>query len=164
MRYVLATTMTVLAAAANIPANAQSGGDYCPKVPREQMIPVETVQQKVKEMGYEVRRTRFDDGCYKVYITEKTTGGEAERQSAPSSNTGHRRWPASPNAADDFNASIVANASPGPPSRKLATGSPAISRPRKEAKGAETGESERHAPSAIRPLKASLVISNLSMP
>jgi hypothetical protein len=83
MRYVLATAMTVLAAVANIPANAQSGGDYCPKVSREQMIPVETVQQKVKEMGYEVRRTRFDDGCYKVYIIEKTTGGEVEAYYSP---------------------------------------------------------------------------------
>lgn len=78
MRYVIATAMTVLAAVANISANAQSGGDYCPKIPREQMIPDETVQQKVKEMGYEVRRVRFDDGCFKVYITEKTTGGEVE--------------------------------------------------------------------------------------
>jgi hypothetical protein len=42
------------------------------------MIPVETVQKKVQEMGYEVRRVRLDDGCYKVYITEKTTGGEVE--------------------------------------------------------------------------------------
>jgi hypothetical protein len=25
-----------------------------------------------------VRRVRLDDGCYKVYITEKTTGGEVE--------------------------------------------------------------------------------------
>jgi hypothetical protein len=69
--------MTVLAVA-NIPANAQTGGDYCPKVAREQMIPVETVVQKVTGMGYEVRRVRFDDGCYKVYITDKTTGGEVE--------------------------------------------------------------------------------------
>jgi hypothetical protein len=45
-----------------------------PKVAREQMIPVETVQKKVQEMGYEVRRVRFDGGCY----TEKTTGGEVE--------------------------------------------------------------------------------------
>lgn len=78
MRYVLATAMSLLVATTIIPAAAQSGGDYCPKVPREQMIPIETVQQKVKEMGYEVRRVRFDDGCYKVYITEKTTGGEVE--------------------------------------------------------------------------------------
>jgi hypothetical protein len=42
------------------------------------MIPVETVQKKVQEMGYEVRRVRFDGGCYKVYITEKTTSGEVE--------------------------------------------------------------------------------------
>lgn len=78
MRYVLATAMTVLAASASMPASAQRGGDYCPKVAQEQMVPVETVEQKVKAMGYEVRRVRFDDGCFKVYITEKASGGEVE--------------------------------------------------------------------------------------
>ena len=76
--------MTVIATTVIIPAHAQSGGNYCPKVPREQMIPVEAVQQKVQEMGYEVRRVRFDDGCFKVYITEKTTGGEVEAYYDPS--------------------------------------------------------------------------------
>jgi hypothetical protein len=75
MRNILiATTLIGLSIA---PAFAQSG-NYCPKVSRGEMIPIETIQQKVKEMGYEVRRVRFDDGCYKVYITEKTTGGEVE--------------------------------------------------------------------------------------
>lgn len=78
MRNALIIGATVLSLSAGVPAFAQGGGDYCPKVPKEQMIPVETVQKKVQEMGYEVRRTRFDDGCYKVYITDKASGGEVE--------------------------------------------------------------------------------------
>lgn len=75
MRNVLiATTLIGLSTA---PAFAKSG-NYCPKISRGEMIPVETVQQKVKEMGYDIRRVRFDDGCYKVYITEKATGGEVK--------------------------------------------------------------------------------------
>ena len=33
---------------------------------------------KVEALGYVVRRTRIDDGCHKVYITDKASGGEVE--------------------------------------------------------------------------------------
>ena len=59
MRYSLATAMIVLATIASVPSSAQRSGDYCPKVAREQMIPVVTVQKKVHDMGYEVRRVRY---------------------------------------------------------------------------------------------------------
>jgi hypothetical protein len=53
-------------------------GDKCPTVPRDKWISVETLKAKVEALGYVVRRARIDDGCHKVYITDKASGGEVE--------------------------------------------------------------------------------------
>jgi len=85
MRNAFAVGVTVLALGIVGPTFAQQSGDYCPKVPREKMIAEEAVKKNVQNLGYEVRRVRFDDGCYKVYITEKTTGSEVEAYYDPAS-------------------------------------------------------------------------------
>ena len=53
-------------------------GDKCPTVSRDKWISVETLRAKVEALGYVVRRARIDDGCHKVYITDKASGGEVE--------------------------------------------------------------------------------------
>jgi hypothetical protein len=75
MRTVLLAASIVLVAGAATPVLAQ---DKCPTVPRDQWISVETLKTKVEALGYVVRRARVDDGCHKVYITDKASGGEVE--------------------------------------------------------------------------------------
>ena len=53
-------------------------GDKCPTVPRDKWISVETLKTQVEARGYVLRRARIDDGCHKVYITNKASGGEVE--------------------------------------------------------------------------------------
>jgi hypothetical protein len=78
MRTLLIAATAALGLGISAPAFAQGSGNYCSQVHPEQRIPAETVQKNVQEMGYDVRRVRFDGGCYKVYHTEKTTGGDVE--------------------------------------------------------------------------------------
>ena len=75
MRPVLIAATIVLVAGAAAPIMAQ---DKCPTVPRDQWMSIEALKAKVEALGYVVRRARVDDGCHKVYITEKASGGEVE--------------------------------------------------------------------------------------
>jgi hypothetical protein len=45
----------------------RSAGCYC-----------EALKTKVEALGYMVRRVKIDDGCHKIYITDKASGGEVE--------------------------------------------------------------------------------------
>jgi hypothetical protein len=53
-------------------------GDKCPTVQRDKWMSIEALKSKVEALGYVVRRARIDDGCHKVYITDKAGGGEVE--------------------------------------------------------------------------------------
>jgi hypothetical protein len=75
MRSVLTTVVTFLVMTIATPVVAQ---DKCPTVPRDQWMSIEVLKQKVQALGYDVRRARVDDGCHKVYITDKASGGEVE--------------------------------------------------------------------------------------
>jgi hypothetical protein len=76
----LRATIIVLMVSAAFPAMAQgiAQGDKCPTVPRDQWMSVEALKTKVEALGYMVRRVKIDDGCHKVYITDKASGGEVE--------------------------------------------------------------------------------------
>ncbi len=50
----------------------------CPIVPRDQWLSIDALKTTVEALGYVVRRARVDDGCHKVYITDKASGGEVE--------------------------------------------------------------------------------------
>jgi hypothetical protein len=75
----LCTAVIFLTLAGALQALGQGApGDKCPTVPRDKWMSVEILQAKVEALGYVVRRARIDDGCHKVYITDKASGGEVE--------------------------------------------------------------------------------------
>ena len=76
----LCTAVIILTLAGGFQAMGQNiaPGDKCPTVPRDKWISVGTLKAKVEALGYVVRRARIDDGCHKVYITDKASGGEVE--------------------------------------------------------------------------------------
>jgi hypothetical protein len=73
-----AVTFIILAGTLQALGQGTASGDKCPTVPRDKWISVETLKAKVEALGYAVRRARIDDGCHKVYITDKASGGEVE--------------------------------------------------------------------------------------
>lgn len=73
-----AVIVVILAGAFQAMAQGIAPGDKCPTVPRDKWMSIETLKAKVEALGYVVRRARIDDGCHKVYITEKASGGEVE--------------------------------------------------------------------------------------
>ena len=68
----------ILAGTFQVMGQGIAPGDKCPTVPRDKWISVEILKAKVEALGYVVRRARIDDGCHKVYITDKASGGEVE--------------------------------------------------------------------------------------
>lgn len=73
-------TAVFLFVVASAPAMGQgiAPGDKCPTAPRDKWMSVEALKSKVEALGYVVHRARIDDGCHKVYITDKASGGEVE--------------------------------------------------------------------------------------
>lgn len=43
---------------------------------RRPTISIEAMKEKISALGYDVRRIKFDDGVFKVWIVERQSGGE----------------------------------------------------------------------------------------
>ncbi len=72
MRNILTITAASFMIASTLPALASDDDYSCGRQAGAQQMSVQDIATKVTGMGYDVRKVEKDDGCYEVYVVDKS--------------------------------------------------------------------------------------------
>ncbi|TSD83406.1 PepSY domain-containing protein [Mycobacterium sp. KBS0706] len=70
MRFLMTTGLIAMCLAATAPAFADDDPS-CGDAPRAQWMSQDAAKAKLKDLGYEVRRIKPENGCYEAYALDK---------------------------------------------------------------------------------------------
>jgi hypothetical protein len=75
MRKILTLATVTLLCGAATSALADGTGHGCVQAPVATSISADTMKSRIDDLGYDVRRLKMDDGCFKAHIIERLSGG-----------------------------------------------------------------------------------------
>ena len=71
MRFLMPAALIALCLVGTAPAFADNDPS-CGDAPRAQWMSQDAAKTKLKDLGYEVRRVKPENGCYEAYAVDKT--------------------------------------------------------------------------------------------
>ena len=75
MRKILTLATVTFLCGAITPALADETEQGCVQAPMATSISADTMKYRIDDLGYDVRRLKMDDGCFKAHIIERISGG-----------------------------------------------------------------------------------------
>jgi hypothetical protein len=75
MRKILTLATVTFLFSAIAPALADGTGSACVQAPTAASISADTMRSRIDDLGYDVRRLKMDDGCFKAQIVDRASVG-----------------------------------------------------------------------------------------